>query len=158
MFSTKMMFSTKALLQFTLTSILISSTAAQTFAIGAPAAGSTVHRGQSVTVRIQVPIDTSPEAGELDLALAIGLLSCPTTTCAAPSADLGETLFTGVYQGQGALPNTLISFENFTLTVPSDFPVGNASFHALRTFLLTLPGGHSFPANESAGLDVMVAA
>ncbi|KAJ7587577.1 hypothetical protein C8J56DRAFT_1026400 [Mycena floridula] len=150
-----MMFSTKALL-FTLTSILISSTAAQSFAIGAPKAGSTVHRGQSVTVQIQVPIDTSAEAGEVNLALAIGLLSCPTTTCAAPSADLGQPLFTGIYEGQGALPNTLISFENFTLTVPSDFPVGKASFQAWRTYLLT-PPSHSLPENDFAGLSVVVA-
>ncbi|KAJ7587522.1 hypothetical protein C8J56DRAFT_1050737 [Mycena floridula] len=140
MFSTKMMFSTKALL-FTLTSILISSTAAQSFAIGAPKAGSTVHRGQSVTVQIQVPIGTSPEAGELDIALTIGLLSCPTTTCAAPSADLGKTIFTG----------------NFTLTVPSDFPVGKASFQASRTFLLQVPD-HSSLENEFAALSVVVAA
>ncbi|KAJ7587582.1 hypothetical protein C8J56DRAFT_942148 [Mycena floridula] len=150
-----MMFSTKALL-FTLTSILISSTAAQGFAIGAPAAGSTVHRGQSVTVQIQVPIDTSAEAGEIGLGLAIGLLSCPTTTCAAPSADLGEPLFTGVFEGQGILPNTLTSFENFTLTVPSDFPVGKASFQAWRTALLT-PPGHSLLESEFAGLSVVVA-
>ncbi|KAJ7584707.1 hypothetical protein C8J56DRAFT_829868, partial [Mycena floridula] len=100
----------------------------QSFAIGTPKAGSTVHPGQSVTVQIQVPIST---VCETNLALAIGLLSCPTSTCAAPSADLGEPLFTGVYTGQGALPGTLISFQNFTLKVPSDIPVGQASFQAL---------------------------
>ncbi|KAJ7576741.1 hypothetical protein C8J56DRAFT_398778 [Mycena floridula] len=150
------MFSTKALL-FTITSVLISSTAAQSFSIGAPKAGSTVHPGQSVTVQIQVPISTSAGAGETNLALAIGLLSCPTSTCAAPSADLGEPLFTGVYTGQGALPGTLISFQNFTLKVPSDIPVGQASFQALRTFLST-PPGHSFPESEFASLSVVVAA
>ncbi|KAJ7587600.1 hypothetical protein C8J56DRAFT_1050835 [Mycena floridula] len=151
-----MMFTTNAVL-FTLTSLLISSTAGQGFAIGAPKARSTVHRGKSVTVQIQVPIDTSGEAGEIDLGLAIGLLSCPKTTCAAPSADLGEPLFTGVYTGQGALPNTLISFHNFTLKVPSDFPVGKASFQAWRTSLLT-PPGHSLLESDFAGLSVVVAA
>ncbi|KAJ7576738.1 hypothetical protein C8J56DRAFT_799868 [Mycena floridula] len=129
------MFSTQALL-FTITSVLISSTAVQSFAIGAPKAGITVHPGQSLTVQIQVPIST---VCETNLALAIGLLSCLTSTCAAPSADLGEPLFTGVYTGQGALPGTLISFQNFTLKVPSDIPVGQASFQALRTFLSTPP-------------------
>ncbi|KDR70765.1 hypothetical protein GALMADRAFT_809563 [Galerina marginata CBS 339.88] len=110
--------------------------ASQAISIGAPKAGVTIHAGQSVSVQVIVPIDTSPAAGEEEISLVVGIVGCGSSACPAPSADLGEALFIGQFQGQGVIDNTLNAFENFTFTVPSDIS-GPASIQVQHAFVTT---------------------
>ena len=87
---------------------------------------------------------------------------------------MGQTLFTGVFNGQGVIQGTLTLFENFTFEVPSDFPAGKASFQAWNVVLSTPPVSvgfvcimrsmadvgkdHAYPGNEYANVSVEVAA
>ncbi|KAF8878371.1 ricin B lectin domain-containing protein [Gymnopilus junonius] len=113
------------------------------FSIGAPPAGATLVPGSKTTVQVIVPIDTSAEAGEVEVSLVIGIVGCGTAACPAPTADLGEPVFIGKYQSQGTIGNTLNSFENITVTVPTDIS-GAASIQVQRVSLAT-PPGHSIP-------------
>jgi len=129
--------------------------AAQAQFFGAPAPGATLHAGQNVTVQVIVPIDTSAEAGQVEVSLVIGIVACgSSTTCPAASVDLGEILFIGKYQSQGIIGNTLNSFENFSFVVPSDIS-GPASIQAQHDFLVT-PPGHANPAVDYESVAVQV--
>jgi len=100
-----------------------------------------------------VPIDTSAFAGQEEISLIIGIVACP-SGCPAPSADLGEVLFVGKYQSQGTIGNTLNSFQNFSLTVPSDIS-GPASIQIQHNFLLT-PPQHALPNVEYNSLPIQI--
>jgi len=160
------------------------------FSIGAPAPGATLQAGQNVEVQIIVPINTvsyisrsmswlvgclptikSAFAGQFEISLVIGIVACGSSGCPAPSADLGEILFVGKYQSQGSFPNTLNSFENFTLVVPSDIS-GQASIQVQHVFVTTPPvslfcklsnwvihsasKGHALPGIEYTSVKVQV--
>jgi len=124
------------------------------FSIGAPAAGTTLAPGSNVTVQIIVPIDTSAEAGQVEVSLVIGIVGCGTSACPAASADLGEICFIGKFQSQGTIGNSLNSFENFTFTLPIDIS-GSASIQVQHNFLLT-PPGHALPIVEYASVAISV--
>jgi hypothetical protein len=128
-------------LPFLLTALLFSVSHVQAqFGIGAPAAGATLVVGQNFTVQIIVPIDTSAEAGAPEVGLAIGIVSCSTSSgCPAPSADLGQLLFAGKFQGQGTLGNSLNQYENFTFVVPDYIPTGPSAIQVMHVYLLTPP-------------------
>ena len=98
------------------------------------------HRKLYVTLWLGLSFTTvqSAEAGQVEVSLVIGIVSCGSSACPAPSADLGEILFIGKYQSQGVIGNTLNSFENFTFVVPSDIS-GQASIQVQHVFLLTPP-------------------
>ena len=72
------------------------------------------------------------------------MVACGTSACPDPSKDLGEVLFIGKYDSQGAF-DQFDSFENFTLTVPSDIS-GAASIQVQHSALLTPPV--SFPVKR----------
>jgi hypothetical protein len=73
----------------------------------------------------------------VEVSLVIGIVACG-STCPAASADLGEILFIGKFQSQGEIGNTLNSFENISIVVPSDIS-GSASIQTQHVFLLTPP-------------------
>jgi hypothetical protein len=133
---------------------LFATVYAQQFAVGAPAAGSTLTPGQNVNVQILVPIDTSNEAGNPEVALVIGILGCGTSACAAASADLGENPLITKFQSQGLINNTLITFANYSLPVPSDIS-GAASIQVMRVSLST-PPGHANPGFQFLNVSVQV--
>ena len=66
-----------------------------------------------------------------DVSVAIGLLPCagraPAGTCDGidPTQELGTVLFAGPYTPQ-AVPGSTTLVQNYTVTVPSDFPSGPA--------------------------------
>ncbi|PPQ96016.1 hypothetical protein CVT26_016178 [Gymnopilus dilepis] len=122
------------------------------FSIGAPKAGDTIVPGSKTTVQVIVPIDTSAEAGEVEVGLVIGVVACGTAACPAPTADLGQPVFVGKYQSQGAIGNTLNSFQNISVTIPTGIS-GPASIQVQRVALLT-PPGHSRPEIEYASVQV----
>ncbi|KAF8906998.1 hypothetical protein CPB84DRAFT_1878262 [Gymnopilus junonius] len=91
------------------------------FTIGAPKPGATLVPGSKTTVQVIVPIDTSAEAGEEEVGMVIG-----------------------IYQSQGEVGTTLNTFQNVTVTVPTDIK-GAASIQVQRVSLFT-PPGHSLPS------------
>jgi hypothetical protein len=82
----------------------------------------------------------SVEAGQTEVSLVIGIVACGNSPCPAPSADLGEIVFIGKYQSQGEVGNstTLNSFENITVTIPTNI-LGAASIQVQHLFLITPP-------------------
>jgi hypothetical protein len=147
-------FSPSDRLQLSFVLLSLFAAAQAQFSIGAPKAGDTLVPGSKTTVQIIVPIDTSAEAGEDEIALVIGIVGCGTAACPAPTADLGEPVFIGKYQGQGQIGNSLNTFENITVTVPSDIS-GAASVQVQRVSLAT-PPGHSIPGIEYTSVKVNV--
>jgi len=132
---------------------LFAAVHAQSSRIGAPAPGSVLQAGQDITIQFVVPIDTSPAAGQQEVSLVIGMVACP-SGCPTPSADLGEVLFVGKYESQGGVGNTLNSFENITVTVPSDIS-GPASIQIQHNFLSTPPQhAHSIVELESVAVQI----
>jgi hypothetical protein len=74
----------------------------------------------------------------VEVSLVIGIVDCPSSSCPAASADLGDILFIGRYQSQNVIDNSLKSFENFSVVVPAGLS-GSASFQAQHNFLVTPP-------------------
>ena len=92
-----------------------------------------------------------------DISVAIGLLSCagraPPGTCDGidPTQELGTVLFAGPYAPQVAVPGGTTLVQNYTVTIPSDFPSGPALLSVphfvlvgVRTFSSCFVGGNSF--------------
>ena len=79
----------------------------------------------------------SMEAGQVEVSLIIGIITCGTSACPVPSADLGKILFIGKFQSQGEV-DTFNSFDNFTFIIPSDISRA-ASIQVQHVFLLTPP-------------------
>ena len=67
-----------------------------------------------------------------DVSVAIGLLSCagraPSGTCDGidPTEELGTVLFAGPYTPQLVEHGDLTLVQNYTVTIPDDFPSGPA--------------------------------
>ena len=74
----------------------------------------------------------------MEVGLVIGVVACGTAACPAPTADLGQPVFVGKYQSQGAIGNTLNSFQNISVTIPTGIS-GPASIQVQRVALLTPP-------------------
>ncbi|KAF8878441.1 hypothetical protein BD779DRAFT_1474796 [Infundibulicybe gibba] len=117
-------------MKFASTSVLfglISATlvAAQNVAIGFPADGAAVTAGTNVTVEIDRPNSLS---GSTEVAVVIGLQSCPTTDCASPSSILGTILYNGPYSPafQPGAPGFKPPHQNFTVLIPSTAQKGRA--------------------------------
>ncbi|PPQ69125.1 hypothetical protein CVT26_003573 [Gymnopilus dilepis] len=137
---------------------LLSATFATAYAqspspINVPKPGTILAPGQKFTLQLVNSIDTSPAAGIDEVSLVIGMVACGTSACPDPSKDLGEVLFIGKYDSQGAF-DQFDSFENFTLTVPSDIS-GAASIQVQHSALLT-PPGHAQPTISYTSTPVQV--
>ncbi|KAI0820445.1 hypothetical protein BC628DRAFT_1330267 [Trametes gibbosa] len=110
-------------------STLASLAAAQMAVIRAPPARSTFSPGEQFTVDVDRP-DTL--TGSQEVSVAIGLLSCagqaPPGTCDGidTTEEIGTALYAGPYVPQ-LRPGGSDLFENFTVTVPVDFPAGAAA-------------------------------
>ncbi|PIL22941.1 hypothetical protein GSI_15637 [Ganoderma sinense ZZ0214-1] len=108
--------------------LLAGVAAAQTVAIGAPPPNSTFSPGDQFVVEVNKPDSLT---NSQDVSVAIGLLSCagraPSGTCDGidPTQELGTVLFAGPYAPQ-APPGSTTLVQNYTVTVPADFPSGPA--------------------------------
>ncbi|KZP29771.1 hypothetical protein FIBSPDRAFT_851375 [Athelia psychrophila] len=95
---------------------------AQNIVIAAPVAQSSVTPGESIRVQVNVPDSLSPST---EVAVVIAMIGCTTSPahCPAPSEQLGNILYNGVYSP------TLVGttkVQNFTVTVPSGLKAGQA--------------------------------
>ncbi|KAF8874385.1 ricin B lectin domain-containing protein [Gymnopilus junonius] len=123
--------------------------------INAPKAGATLIPGQNFTVQYFQGIDTSPEAGLLEVSLVIGIVACGTSACPPPSSNLGEVLLIGQYKAQGSFSGAFLTeFENFTFTVPNGIS-GKASIQTQHVTLST-PPGEAIPAIGYNSIEVQV--
>ncbi|KAI0632497.1 hypothetical protein C8Q77DRAFT_1218845 [Trametes polyzona] len=110
-------------------SALTSLAAAQMAVIRAPPAKSTFAPGDKFIVDVDRP-DTL--TGSQEVSVAIGLLPCagraPPGTCDGidTTEQIGIALYAGSYTPQ-LRPGGSDLFENFTVSVPSDFPSGPAA-------------------------------
>ncbi|KAM5538613.1 hypothetical protein V8D89_007642 [Ganoderma adspersum] len=109
--------------------LLAGIAAAQNVAIGAPPPNSTFSPGDQFVVEVNKPDSLT---NSRDVSVAIGLLSCvgqaPAGTCDGidPTQELGTVLFAGPYAPQAAVPGGTTLVQNYTVTIPSDFPSGPA--------------------------------
>ncbi|KAI0357326.1 hypothetical protein OH77DRAFT_1435644 [Trametes cingulata] len=126
---------------------LASVAAAQMAVIRAPPPRSTFHPGQRFVVDVDRP-DTL--TGSQEVSVAIGLLSClgqaPPGTCDGVNTaeEIGIPLYAGPYTPQ-LRPGGSDLFQNFTVTVPENFPVGAA---ALSVAHFSLVGALNWPTLE----------
>ncbi|CAL1712135.1 unnamed protein product [Somion occarium] len=133
---------------------LVASTLAQRIAIGAPADGTKVPAGTSLTVEVDRPNSLT---GSQEVAIAIGLSSCsrfPNGSCG--SVDTSQILGTILYAG-GYSPKFVESnkppYQNFSVDIPPNFPLGDAS---LTVSHFSLVGAGPFPFLETQNTTVNI--
>lgn len=70
-----------------------------------------------------------------EIAVAIGISSCASTTCLPPSEVMGTILYHGPfdpkYYEMGQPP-----YQNFSLAIPSSIPTGNAQINVAHAALV----------------------
>ncbi|PPR04730.1 hypothetical protein CVT26_012865 [Gymnopilus dilepis] len=138
-------FTNMKVLSFLIASVCVLSATAQRSFIGYPPTGASITPGKKFIVQIIRPnsIQGSTEAG-----LVIGLLSCANNPegCPGPDVEVGTILYNKklnptIHPGEEDGP-----YENFTFTVPNDFPAGAAQ---LSTNRLHFIGAGPSPVLES---------
>ncbi|EIW51526.1 uncharacterized protein TRAVEDRAFT_103761, partial [Trametes versicolor FP-101664 SS1] len=117
---------------------LASLAAAQSVVIHAPAPQSTFSPGDKMVVDIE---RVNNLILSTDVSIAIGLQSCADDAtegnCSGDGTDsqIGRILTFGPY-APGSVPGTLGFAQNYTVTVPADFPKGDAALSVAHFFLL----------------------
>ncbi|KAF9485771.1 hypothetical protein BDN70DRAFT_847172 [Pholiota conissans] len=84
----------KFILPSIVSALFIGSALAQTVAIGFPFDGASVKAGKNITVEIDRPDTLS---GSTEVAVVLGLVSCPNSACPPPGEILGSILYNGPY-------------------------------------------------------------
>ncbi|KAJ3715160.1 hypothetical protein FB446DRAFT_317801 [Lentinula raphanica] len=138
---------------FSLLVAAATSVLAQSANIGAPADMTQVAAGSDFTVMVDRPDSLT---GSTEVAVVIGLLSCASSPCPGPSAELGTVLYNGPFDPQFTTEpgtTTLPPHENFTLTVPSNFAKGNAQLGVAHVYLL---GASVSPEMETFNTTIVV--
>ncbi|KAJ7134909.1 hypothetical protein C8R44DRAFT_609820 [Mycena epipterygia] len=135
----------------TFCSFYIATVWAQSSHIGFPLPGATLHFNTNITVQIVRPNSIE---GSIEVGIAIGLLSCPTSqeaTCPPPGAQLGVILFVGRFNP--TIHPMAKFYENFTVTIPSSdlLSVGRAQLGVARLHLI---GGGPSPILELNNITV----
>ncbi|KAF8132197.1 hypothetical protein K438DRAFT_1884949 [Mycena galopus ATCC 62051] len=99
----------------TISCLYIATVWAQGVQIGSPLPGATLEFDSTFTFQLIRPdfIDT-----EIEVGIAVGLVSCPLSVCPLPEGELEEILYTGPFNP--TLHGIGRFYENFTLTVPSE--------------------------------------
>ncbi|KAF8844284.1 hypothetical protein BDN67DRAFT_978188 [Paxillus ammoniavirescens] len=115
--------------------LFVSTALAQGITIVSPAPGSTVTSGSSITV--QVGTDIFIENLET-IGIAIGLQSCPNGSgCSTADQGIGTILYMGLFDPLlGPEYNGL--YQDFTVTIPSSTPVGQANLAVADFYLVAL--------------------
>jgi len=120
---------------------LAASALAQSAAIGYPPQGLSVAPGSSLTVQVERPVSfkvvlcllSKPSTallqnsltGSEEVAVVIGLQSCPGTPCISPADYMGQILYNGPFNPQYHETYNP-PYENFTVQIPSNSAVGTA--------------------------------
>ncbi|KAG6809476.1 hypothetical protein H0H92_016083 [Tricholoma furcatifolium] len=106
----------------------------QSISIGYPLNGTSVAAGSKLLVEIDRPDTIS---SSVEVAVVIGLQSCPTGPCYPVASSVGTPLYNGPYnpQFQSGSPGKP-PHQNFTITIPADTPVGKAQLGIAHFMLL----------------------
>ncbi|KAI8970727.1 hypothetical protein BD414DRAFT_510689 [Trametes punicea] len=141
---------------FAILSLLASLAVGQKASILSPAPESRFLPGDSFVVDVDRAASTSTVQ---EVSVAIGLLSCaemsPTGSCDVidTSQGIGTVLYSGPYSPVQRTGGTDLS-QNFTVTVPSDFPAGAA---ALSVAHFSLIGAWAWPTLEVLNETIIIA-
>ncbi|EIM79421.1 uncharacterized protein STEHIDRAFT_126517 [Stereum hirsutum FP-91666 SS1] len=128
--------------------------AAQSIAIGAPADGTSVSAGQSLTVQVERPDSLT---GSTEVAIVISVAPCSSSnieSCPDPSGRLGSTLYSGSFDPEfptsspGSTANGYNGpQQNYTVIIPSNgLTSGNLAL--LSVVHLSLVGAGPYPLYE----------
>ncbi|KAF9031443.1 hypothetical protein BJ165DRAFT_1306002, partial [Panaeolus papilionaceus] len=136
-----------------LLSFFVTTIWAQASHIGLPLDGTTVKQGKKFVVQVIRPNSIQ---GSIEAGLVIGLLPCQWFTtdpqCPPPSAQIGSILFNGKFSPQfHEIPGQ--PYQNFTVTVPAEFPLGVAQLATARFHLI---GAGPSPTLELNNVTVLV--
>ncbi|KAJ5485294.1 hypothetical protein N7539_005282 [Penicillium diatomitis] len=130
--------------------ILVGIARAQNAEIGLPTVDQQLSKGTDVIVQIQRP---NTLTGSTEMALAIGISSCSAQECLSPVESMGEILYLGSFDPEYH-EDSLPPYQNFTVTVPSDFAVGDAHINVAHA---TLVGASEAPLLQTLNRTVVVA-
>ncbi|TCD68506.1 hypothetical protein EIP91_010562 [Steccherinum ochraceum] len=131
------------------------SAAAQSITIAAPADGSTVTAGQTITVDVARANTLTPSQ---EVSVAIGLLNCG-TSCSGidPTQRFGQVVFAGPYTPSlhSSGPDFIDFYQNYSVTIPQNFAGSQASLNVAHFSLI---GAGPFPNLETKSITLNVAA
>ncbi|KAG9313272.1 hypothetical protein JVU11DRAFT_5576 [Chiua virens] len=123
---------------------------AQNADIGLPTYNQTVSPGDALTVQVQRPNSLT---GSEEVAVVIGLQSCPNRPCTPPSDFMGSILYNGPFDPQYH-EEYLPPYQNFTVQVPSSFTTGAALVGVTH---VTLIGAGLYPYLETLNQTITIA-
>ncbi|RDB18472.1 hypothetical protein Hypma_000293 [Hypsizygus marmoreus] len=119
-----------------LATLLGVTASAQRVAIGYPADGAHVKAGSSLTVEVDRPEFLSSAQ---EVAIVIGLQSCPTFQCLPPSLTMGNVLlYNGAYKPEwhSDAPPSKPPHQNFSVVIPQDTQKGKAQLGVTHVSLV----------------------
>jgi len=131
-------------------SLFATAAFAQNAALGAPMFNQTVSPGSDLIVQVQRPNSLT---GSEEVAVVIGLQSCPNRPCIPPSDLLGDILYNGPFKPvyhEVYLP----PYQNFTVQIPSTFSAGTALIGVAH---VTLVGAGLYPYLETLNRTITIA-
>ncbi|KIK05300.1 hypothetical protein K443DRAFT_360114 [Laccaria amethystina LaAM-08-1] len=103
----------------------------QTIDIGYPTNSAVLHAGEQLTAEIDRP---NSIIGCIEVGIALAIISCVNGQCPSPSERLGSVLYAGPFNPQAHGGGRF--YQNFTVTVPSFLPNGQALFTLTHLCLL----------------------
>ncbi|KAG2366080.1 hypothetical protein BDR07DRAFT_1449564 [Suillus spraguei] len=128
--------------------LFAASALAQGAAIGYPPQGLSVSPGSNLTVQVERP-DTL--TGSEEVAVVIGIQSCPGTPCISPADYMGQILYNGPFNPQFhepynppyenfTFPENMPGppYENFTVQIPDGIASGTALIGVVHVTLVAL--------------------
>ncbi|KAG1839187.1 hypothetical protein C8R48DRAFT_621813 [Suillus tomentosus] len=121
--------------------LFVASAFAQGAVIGYPPQGLSVSPGSNLVVQVERP-DTL--TGSVEVAVVIGIQSCPGTPCIDPADYMGQILYNGPFDPQFH-ETYLPPYENFTVQIPSSIASGTALLGVVH---VTLVGASAGPLME----------
>ncbi|KAG2063956.1 hypothetical protein BDR04DRAFT_1122908 [Suillus decipiens] len=129
--------------------LFAASALAQSAAIGYPPQGLSVSPGSNLTVQVERPDTLS---GSEEVAIVIGIQSCPGTPCISPADYMGQILYNGPFNPQFHEPYNP-PYENFTVQIPSSIANGTA---LLGVAHVALVGAGLYPWLETLNRTITV--
>ncbi|KAG2135182.1 uncharacterized protein EDB93DRAFT_1171184 [Suillus bovinus] len=122
---------------------------AQSAAIGYPPQGLSVSPGSNMTVQVERPDSLT---GSEEVAVVIGIQSCPGSPCISPADYMGQILYNGPFDPQFH-ETYLPPYDNFTVQIPSSIANGTA---LLGVAHVTLVGAGLYPFLETLNRTITI--
>lgn len=129
--------------------LLAASALAQGAAIGYPPQGLSVSPGSSLAVQVERPNSLT---GSEEVAVVIGIQSCPGTPCISPAGYMGQILYNGPFNPQYHETYNP-PYENFTVQIPSSIASGTALLGVVH---VTLVGAGLYPLLETLNRTITI--